>query len=69
MQEVQDLIECFPDTQQHLKQLARSQPKKMTIEKFTSLLKCPPIHGQMHLREGARGGIDSMRQMRVEGER
>ena len=40
---MQDLIECFPDEDEHLKKFCfQKSPRRMPVEELLTMLKCPP---------------------------
>ena len=40
--QVQDLIECFPDEDEHLQKFCQWHPKSMLVKKLVTMMKCPP---------------------------
>ena len=40
--QVQDLIECFPDEDEHLQKFCQWHPKSMTVKKLVTMMQCPP---------------------------
>ena len=40
--QVQDLIECFPDEDQHLQKFCQWRPKGMRVEELVTLMERPP---------------------------
>ena len=53
---MQDLIDCFPDEDEHLRRFTQFKPKTMTIKKLKTLLKRPPHPKLDALEGGSRGG-------------
>ena len=59
MQQVHELIDCFPDEDEHLPRFTRYKPKTMTINELKSLLTCPPlIRVKMLESEEREGGME-----------
>ena len=40
--QVQDLIECFPDEDEHLQKFCQWHPKSMLVEELVTMMQCPP---------------------------
>ena len=40
--QVKDLIQCFPDEDEHLMKLCGQKPKAMSVEALLMLMKCSP---------------------------
>ena len=39
---MQDLIECFPDEDEHLQKFCQWHPKSMLVKKLVTMMKCHP---------------------------
>ena len=39
---MQDLIQCFPDEDEHLQKFCQWHPKGMTVQELLSIMQCPP---------------------------
>ena len=40
--QVQDLIECFPDEDEHLQKFCQWRPKSMMVKELVTMMQCPP---------------------------
>ena len=40
--QVQDLIECFPDEDEHLQKFCQWHPKSMLVKELVAMMQCPP---------------------------
>ena len=38
---MQDLIECFPDEDEHLQKFCQWHPKSMLVEELVTMMQCP----------------------------
>ena len=65
---MQDLIDCFPDEDEHLMKFCQWHPKGMTVQELLTILQCPPS-GETQ-REVERGeGQESQSESESESER
>ena len=39
---MQDLIECFPDEDEHLQKFCQWHPKSMLVNELVTMMQCPP---------------------------
>ena len=40
--QVQDLIKCFPDEDEHLQKFCQWHPKSMLVKELVTMMQCPP---------------------------
>ena len=40
--QVQDLIECFPDEDEHVQKFCQGHPENMLVQELVTMLQCPP---------------------------
>ena len=40
--QVQDLIQCFPDEDEHLQKFCQWHPKRMLVKELVTMMQCPP---------------------------
>ena len=40
--QVQDLIQCFPDEDEHLQKFCQWHPKSMLVKELVTMMQCPP---------------------------
>ena len=43
LNQVHDLLICYPDESKRLKKLCQWRPKNMTVKQLLTYLKCPPL--------------------------
>ena len=55
--QVQDLIECFPDEDEHLQKFCQWQPKSMLVKELVTMMQCPPPAEPWKLRVRVSAGV------------
>ena len=48
--QVQDLIECFPDEDEHLQKFCQWHPKSMLVKELVTMMQCPPPSQRVRVR-------------------
>ena len=68
--QVQDLIGCFPDEDEHLQKFCQWHPKSMTVKELVTMMQCPPPQRvRVRVSESERRSGRCMTWMETESER